>query len=73
MNIHINEDHLNTRIENSLQRIDDKFSKLNLNLKRYSDIMGPAKNELLFEKGISPNGIPRIPLEDKSRYESKIY
>jgi len=44
-----------------------------MNLKRYSDIMGPAKNELLFEKGISPAGIPRIKLDDRSRYESKIY
>jgi hypothetical protein len=40
------EDHLNKRIENSLQRIDDKFLKLNNNLKKYQDIMGPAKNEL---------------------------
>jgi len=30
-----------------------------MNLKKYSDIMGPAKSELI-EKGISPAGIPRI-------------
>ena len=35
--------------------------------------MGPAKNELLIEKGISPIGIPRISLNDGSKYESKIY
>ena len=35
--------------------------------------MGPAKNELLIEQGISPQGIPRIKLDDRSRYDSKIY
>ena len=32
--------------------------------------MGPAKNELLTEKGISPIGIPRIELNDR---KSNIY
>ena len=41
-----------------------------MNLKRYSEIMGPAKNELLIEKGISPIGIPRIQLNDR---KSNIY
>ena len=35
--------------------------------------MGPAKNELLITKGISPVGIPRIQLDDRSKYGSKIY
>ena len=34
---------LKSRIENSLKRIDDKFSKLNTNLEKYSEIMKPAR------------------------------
>jgi hypothetical protein len=38
---------ITARIENSLKRIDDKFSKLNQNLQRYSEIMKPARDQLV--------------------------
>ena len=38
-----------------------------MNLKRYSDIMGPAKNELQFKEAL----VPKIKLDDKSK--SNIY
>ena len=44
-----NETDLTARIENSLKRIDDKFSKLNTNLERYSEIMKPARDQLIDE------------------------
>lgn len=34
------------RVENSLKRIDDKFSKLNQNLQDFEQIMKPVKEEL---------------------------
>lgn len=70
---------LNSRIENSLKRIDDKFTKLNTNLQKYQDIMGPAKEELQIAKlniqalnkrrleATSPGGdLPLMPERQKS-------
>lgn len=41
------EENITSRIETSLKRIDDKFTKLNLNLQRYSEIMKPARDQLV--------------------------
>ena len=38
-----------SKIESTVRRIDDKFKKLNLNLKKYTDILNPARDLIIEE------------------------
>lgn len=57
---------LNQRIERSLQRIDDKFNKLNNNLQKYQQSLNPAKQQL------HSDSLHEVVIDDSAPIESMV-